>query len=592
VTSTPEGSKPVDANGEAGVAGSTGDRPVARGGLGPSRTLPPLNRWWFRLCAAGLAVCIGSRVLHYAPVELPRPLDVLLSAILHYEIWGLLLVAFLLLPVAVALVLGVLVLLPLRPRWCLYSEEGRWGTRPWLHSLLWTLLLIYNVGLDADPAISLLCWTSLPGLFPALWAWYGGNPKWRGWMAGAALWAVFFGVWLVLAPTFVERIVLAIWAAFVVPLAALGNSRSWASDRVWLALSFSIVLHFLLSALPLDHPRHGGTQIGTKDYSYTFCEVPAANKLFVAVPCDAYRNGCQEGYVAEHDTRDLSKSVEHHFFSERFKGRLIHLLCLEDTVQVGMSRSHIDGSGERENVLEFRVEDPARFRESLYEASGGSRMAYDQRQNAIFYTSEWSSTIFRLDRSTGEVTDRVSDAIYGKARGPFGSHIVTNGSLHEGRNSIFFIQWLSGSKIFEVDRSTLELIREYDPHHGGSHGIVVDDELDRIWVTGIWGVDVLEVGTGKKLWGTRLGLGPRIPVLDRVHDIVYVPNTSGRLWALDRRSLEVLGSLLVGGGSRDPYVSRDGRRLFAGANRGYFYWDTEELAHRFRPGRSTAVERR
>ena len=26
-------------------------------------------------------------------------------------------------------------------------------------------------------------------------------------------------------------------------------------------------------------------------------------------------------------------------------------------------------------------------------------------------------------------------------------------------------------------------------------GVAIDDELDRIWVTGLWGVDVIEVGT-------------------------------------------------------------------------------------------------
>ena len=577
---------------DAGESGSTTVRGALGRSLGPFRKLPTLNRWWFRLCAAGLLICVGSRFLHYVPFALPRPLEALLSVILHFEIWGLLLLAFLVLPVAVLLVIGVLLLLPLRRRWCLSFQEGRWATRPWLHSLLWTLLLIYNVGLDADPRMSVLFATSLPALFPGLWAWLGGSSRWRGWLAGAALWAGFLATWLVTTPEPVERAVILIWAAFVVPLAAFSNRRTFASDRVFVALSFGIVIHFLLSALPLDHPHHGGTQIGSKDYSYTFCEPPEANKLFVAVPCDGYRNGCEEGYIAEHDTRDLSKSVEHHFFSERFRGRLIHLLCLEDTVQVGVSRSHIDGGGERENVLEFQVEDPSRFRVSLYDTSGGSRMAYDERQDAIFYTSEWSSRIFRLDRQTGKITDKVSDSIYGKDRRPFGSHIVTNGSLHEGRNSIFFIQWLSGSKIYEVDRSTLELIQVYDPHHGGSHGIVVDDELNRIWVTGIWGVDVLEVGTGRMLWRTRLGLGPRIPVLDRLHDIVYVPNTSGRLWALDRRKLEVVGSLLVGGGSRDPYVSRDGSRLFAGAHRGYFYWDTEKLARELRSGRSTSVARR
>jgi hypothetical protein len=165
---------------------------------------------------------------------------------------------------------------------------------------------------------------------------------------------------------------------------------------------------------------------------------------------------------------------------------------------------------------------------------------------------------------------------------------VENGSFHDGRDSLFFVQWLSGSKIFEIDRSTLELVKEYDPHHGGSHGIAVDDELNRIWVAGIWGIDVLEVGTGKLLSRARLGLGCRLPVIDRLNDIVYVPNSTGRLWALDRRNFAVLGSLLIGGGSRNPYVSSDGGTLFASALHGYLYWSTAELARRFRPTERSA----
>jgi hypothetical protein len=539
-------------------------------------------RGWFWACAAGVVGCLGARLLHYVPFALPWPLEALLSRYLHFQIWALLF-SWLALPLTAAVILFVVGLALFRRRRTFLHQDGRWGTRPWLQAVLWTLLLLYNPALDMDPRVSLLCWTSLPALVPPLWRWLDGGSRWRGWIIGAALWVAFFASWLMVTPETLERKIMAVWAGVVIPLAAVGNRRLWAPDRLWLALMLSAVTQFALSEGARENP-HGGIQIGTKDYAYTFCEIPARHKLFAAVPCDGVRHGCTEGYVAEHDTRDLSRQVEHHFFSPSFTGRLVHVLCLDDTVQVGMARSVVDGTKYSENVMEFQVDDPRQFRKSLFGPVGAPRMAYDRRHEAIYYTSEWSNRIFRYDRVTGSFDETtILKAIHGEqARPGFGSYIVENDSLHEGRDTVFFAQWLSGSRIFEIDRSTLKLVETYDAHHGGTLAYVVDDELNRVWATSVWGVDVLEVGTGKLLWRTRLGLGPRLPAIDRKHDIVYIPNTGGRLWALDRRRLKVLGSLLVGGGSRNPYVSSDGSRLFGSAQHGYFYWDTAELAKRFR----------
>jgi hypothetical protein len=554
---------------------------------GFSGELPARSRRWLRVCAVGIAFSVGVRILHYVPYELPPAVESVLGEILHYQIWNLILVA-LMLPVTLVVLAVILLLFLFRRRWCLYRQGGRWATRPWLSSVLWTLLLLYNAGLDLDPRISLMCWTSLPALLPAIWISSRDGSKWQKRIEGTVTWAAFFGFWLASYQDPLERTVTLIWAPFVILLVAFGNPRSWLRDRLWIALSFSAVLQVHLSESARRSTDHGGTLIGTKGYAYTFCEIAAEHKLFAAVPCDSGGSVCGEGYVAEHDTRDLARQVEHRFFSESFRGRLVHLVCLEDSVQVGMATTVVDGGKARENVMEFSTADPRRFQKSIFPISTGSRLAYDRRHGAIFYTSEWSRRILRVERKTGEHDTRVSDEIYGTEGSSFGSHLVENGSFHDGRDSLFFVQWLSGSKIFEIDRSTLELVKEYDPHHGGSHGIAVDDELNRIWVAGIWGIDVLEVGTGKLLSRARLGLGCRLPVIDRLNDIVYVPNSTGRLWALDRRNFAVLGSLLIGGGSRNPYVSSDGGTLFASALHGYLYWSTAELARRFRPTERSA----
>jgi hypothetical protein len=290
--------------------------------------IPLPARLYVSVCAAATLGLVGARTLHYVPFALPLPIEQAFSLLMHYQIWGML-GAFLALPLTLVVLASVLVLLVVRRRWCLGRVDGRWHTRPWLLSLMWTLVLLYNVGLDADPTLSLMCWTSMAALFPALWRWLEGISPWRSRAVGAVLWAAFFLVWAGFTREPVEHAVTALWAAFGVP-------RSFVRDRLWLALSFSIVVQFALSELPRKHPNHGGTQIGAKDYAYTFCEMPRLHRLFAAVPCDGTRNGCTEGYIAEHDTRDLTRHRELSFFSDAFRWRFVHLVCLESTVQVGV----------------------------------------------------------------------------------------------------------------------------------------------------------------------------------------------------------------------------------------------------------------
>jgi hypothetical protein len=60
---------------------------------GVSGELPARARRWFHVCAAGIAVCVGVRVLHYVPYELPPAVESLLGEILHYQVWNIIFVA-------------------------------------------------------------------------------------------------------------------------------------------------------------------------------------------------------------------------------------------------------------------------------------------------------------------------------------------------------------------------------------------------------------------------------------------------------------------------------------------------------------------
>jgi hypothetical protein len=253
-----------------------------------------------------------------------------------------------------------------------------------------------------------------------------------------------------------------------------------------------------------------------------------------------------------------------------------------------MVSSDIDGRRYVENILEFEVEDPARYERALFGADVGNCAVYDRKHDAIFYSSEHRQHVFRLDRASGEVDRDVAFAMYGEPeeseeRPPPGSHHINAEGLHEGRDSLFVAQWAWGSKIFEISRESLDLLQIYDPMNGGNHGVSVDDELDRLWATGAWGVDVLAIPSGEVLARIHLGAGTRIAAIDKVHDLVFVPSTfTGRLVVIDRRSMETLGILRAGIEIRHVTVSEDGRRLYASNALGHFYWETDALARRFR----------
>jgi DNA-binding beta-propeller fold protein YncE len=113
--------------------------------------------------------------------------------------------------------------------------------------------------------------------------------------------------------------------------------------------------------------------------------------------------------------------------------------------------------------------------------------------------------------------------------------------------------------------------------------VVVDDELDRLWATSPWGADVLAIPGGEVLARVWLGAAIRIAAIDRTHDLVFVPSTfTGRIWVLDRRSLELLGSVPVGVECRQVEVSADGRRLYASNALGYYAFDIDRIDRELR----------
>lgn len=545
-----------------------------------------LSTAWFGACVAALALALGARILHYQPFGLPELVERALGEILHLskkqiyfssKFFG----------AAAITTAAVLLLLVVWRRACVVRRDGRLATRGWLLAYIWGGLVLFNWALDVDAPLSNMCLASLVLLGPEPWRRLRGSTPARTAALCALVWIGWFGLWLVYFPDTADRLLVLAWAGMLVPLVHLGGRALWLRDRLWLGLVATAVIQ-VLQLFPADH---GGVQIGDQGFAYTFCELPELDKLFVTVPGDPdAANRFPDGYVAEHELSDPTRVVQHRFFGDDFSGRLMYLACTNEVVQICMNSVRLDGRFQPEFVTALEVADPERVvRGVLGDAVIGAICARDARHDAIIYASEWYLRLYRKHLADGELETDLARVLYGpeSQESDPGSHVLSNTGFHEGRDSIFIGQWLSGSEIFELNRSSLELMARYQPYNGGNQPIAVDEDLNRIYVPGLWGIDVLEIPSGRRIYRKRLGLGCRRPEIDEVNDLLFVPVTaSRRIWVFDRRSLRVLGDIKVGGGGRQGLVTSDGK-LLGGNSKGYFYWETAAIADRLRGRRGS-----
>jgi len=538
----------------------------------------------YRLSALVLAVLLALRVIRYLPLSLPEALDAGLGEALVAS-WLLFIFPLLLLPQHLA-ALGVLsAALLFRPSLFVAREGGTWLLRPWAHAVLWLECSLNHYLFDLSPYLALLIVVGFVALERGRHRGAGGRRA-RFLDAGVALALVLL---FAFSDTWADATAIVLFALVLGALLGPGSRLFGSRERRLLVLALGASCQLLASGLPLALPLHRGTKLGP-GMAYSFCEAPHRRALYAAVP-DAPtmvpwslgRPHGIDGYVAEYQTPELSPVAHHRFFSEEFYGRLEWLLCLDDTVQVGMTNALFRGRRDQDHAMEFSISDPRSFVPDLLQGGVGHGIAHDARRDVLYYVSENKPTILRYVRSTGE---RETLAVEGLQNKPFLSLIVGPSSIHRRRDSLFLTEWFNGTAAYELDLETREIVRLFPHRDGGALGITVDEDLDRLWVVGVWGMEIFDLQTGRLLRRRRLGLLSRSPAIDREHDIVYVPSTTeGKIRLFDRRTLELLGVLPVGHGPRIPYYSETQQRLFSSSSAAHFFWDGAALAWRFRRAR-------
>ena len=541
----------------------------------------PALRLWLLLCAAGAGSLIAARALHY--LDLPRPdaVDRVLDRLMQAGLYSSLMWLGLFQPNRLGgiPVLVLLLALGLRPRWFVRrQEEGRWATMPWLYALMCGGLALGHIGLDLNPWVALGCAGS------AALALASRRLYSRG--VAAVLVAAFLAGWAALGPTSADAVAVVMWGGVLALLAFLRTRWLTARDVFWLGAFLSVITQIVASA-PIPLYRTGGTPLG-RGMAYGFCEQGRRGRLYAAVPGFPHKQ-FRDGHIVEYDVARLTKLRDLSFFDAEFHGRFMQLLCLPDTIQAAMAQTWISGQDQRENVMEFRIDDPRDVKRSLWGPAMGQQLMWDDKRDAVFYSSEWSNRIFRLDHRTGEVNRNVNAGLI-PDRPTWLFHLGTiTGSLamaptpHHGRDSFYVGHWLTGSTVYEIDLGRLALRRRFEPRNGCIAELAVDEEYDRLFATSWWGVDVIDLRTGRVARRIRTGTGARTPAIDRQNGLVYVPTTiEGRLRAFDRASLEPVGTLPIGWGTRRALVSAATGRLFATNEVAYYWWNAAALAARLR----------
>ena len=329
--------------------------------------------------------------------------------------------------------------------------------------------------------------------------------------------------------------------------------------------------------------RESGGTVLADGRVYSFCEMPSRGSVFAVVStCDGQQLGrCRDDHIIEYDVADGTLRQVLTPFHDEFHGRMLHAVCLQDTLQVGMSFTRANGEEFTENVMQISVDGPPRVVERLGDFQAGHRLLHDPERHRMYYVSEYNSCVTFVDLETEPV--QVESFSVGPPETPAIACLQTESdALSLGRDSLFFAEWVRGLRVWEVDRETHRTLKAYRVNNGGTHSLAVDDELGRLIITGLWGVEVIDLDTGRTIHRRRTDMGPRRPVIDRQHDLIYLTTTIGAsLWVFDRPSLELLGQIQVGPGARNAFLTADASRLFASNGHEHFYWNADELAKRF-----------
>lgn len=568
-----------------------------------------LHRVWWVVAVLALTVLLGARFLRYADGAAARPwLDALMVVDGQAFLW---LWAYSRLKLRMIVAVIVIVVLA-RHRRFLAGLVARESTglrlRPAAVSALLGFLLLVHYLLDLNPTVAAVCGATLVLAWVVERTGAGPRASARAGMGAGdeassrrqtdtgrgvpALLGVLVSILVVaaclaVAGDVMDRTAIAVWLGVLWASHCLLAPRFPARDVALLRAAVVPAVNLLPALLPLVVGVPGATRVGD-GLAYSFCEVPARRALYAAVPtCDSVRRDyadCRGSRVVEYDAETLAPRAAHDFFSPDFYGRLELLLCLDDEVQVAVQGSVQHGRSLGMSVLRFAVDASERVTPVFLADGYGATMAWDRAHDAVFYSTEFTNRVRRWDRASGTFDDSASRDLVQIGHEPItleeytGSYALHTNSVDPTRNRIYLADWMQGRHAYAIDLDTRRVVARYAVGGGGSLGVTVDPARGRLYVSSLWGLDVVDLASGVVVARKRGGLGNRPVLLDAARNRLYLGSTvEGKIRILDRDTLATLGQIPIGVGSRYPYLALDGRRLFASSVAAHWAVETATL---------------
>ena len=150
--------------------------------------------------------------------------------------------------------------------------------------------------------------------------------------------------------------------------------------------------------------------------------------------------------------------------------------------------------------------------------------------------------------------------------------------MHYGGNRLYITEWMGGNFVHAIDLDTLRKVASYDMGSGAGLGLSIDPDRDRLFVSSLWGLEIFDLKTDRLIARKRIGLGNRPVVIDAARNRLYVSSmVEGKIRILDRDTLDVIGQVPIGIGSRYPHLTRDGSTLFASSASAHYALDPDAL---------------
>jgi len=463
--------------------------------------------------------------------------------------------------------------------------DGVWRLRRLPVGLLLGAMVWLHYGFDINPTVAWICATLLILVTLAEQPRLAARSSHPMVLVASAI--VLTGL-LVAAHDVVDRIAIGAWALVLLASHRYLDGRIASRHLGLLRTAALIPANLLAAVLPLALPLHGGRHLGD-GLAYSFCEVPGRGTVYATIPvCDSVQAGyeaCRDGRVVEYDLGSMQRVAAYNFLTPDFNGRLELMVCLDDEVQVSVQGTIYQGRSLVQSAMSFPVASPTQFTPLVAEPGVGNSIAYDRAHEAIFYTGEFNNRVVRYDRRTKQFDDSLTRYFPNPWFQPLsmerytGSLTLYTNSIHPGRNRIYMAEWMHGRYAYAIDLTALRPVARYDVGGGGTMGVTVDVDRDRLLVSSVWGLEVFDLATDRLILRKRTGVANRPVIIDTARNQLYLTSTlEGKIRILDRDTFDVIGQIPIGIGTRYAYLSRDGSQLFGSSAVAHYYWDADTLA--------------